>query len=104
MAAQNGSGEAGTVTLTPLGNRTRVTIALVHAPEGVAQPAHIHDGPCAKLNPKPKFPLGSVVDGVSTSVVDASMDTLIAGGLAVNIHESTANLGKYVACGDLGAS
>lgn len=102
MAAQNGSNEIGTVTLTPLGNKTRVTIALAHAPEGLAQPAHIHEGPCAKLNPKPKYPLASVVDGVSTTVVDVTMDSLTTGGLAVNVHESAANLGKYISCGDLG--
>jgi hypothetical protein len=102
IVAQNGSMESGTVTLTPLGDRTRVEIALTSAPDGVAQPAHIHEGPCATLNPKPKFALASVVDGVSTTVVNAPMDSLVNGGLAVNVHESVANLGHYVACGDLG--
>lgn len=101
LSAQNGSGEAGTVTLTPLGDKTRVEVALAHAPEGVAQPAHIHAGPCATLDPKPKYPLASVVDGVSTTVVNVPMDSLVNSGLAVNVHESVANITHYVACGDL---
>jgi hypothetical protein len=40
LAAQNGSGEIGTVTLTPLGMKTRVEVALVGTPDGVAQPDH----------------------------------------------------------------
>lgn len=103
IAAQNGSGELGTVTLTSLGDKTRVEVALANSPMSTPQPAHIHEGTCAKLNPKPKYPLAVVVDGLSTSTVDVPMSTLIAGGFAVNVHESTTNIPKYVACGDLGS-
>lgn len=102
LAAQNGSGEVGTVTLTALGDKTRVDVALANTPAMTLQPVHIHQGTCAKLNPKPKYPLSVLVDGVSTSTVDVPMSTLIAGGFAVNAHESTTNIPKYVACGDLG--
>jgi hypothetical protein len=103
LAAQNGSGEIGTVTLTAVGEKTRVDIALANAPTDVPQPAHIHEGTCAKLNPKPKYPLANVVDGTSTYMVDAPMAQLVAGGLAVNVHKSTNDIPTYVACGDLGA-
>ncbi|HMD02270.1 MAG TPA: hypothetical protein VKG44_04825, partial [Candidatus Baltobacteraceae bacterium] len=53
LAAQNGSGETGTVVLTPMGSSTKVDVAIVGAPSGVAQPDHIHPGTCAKLDPKP---------------------------------------------------
>ena len=101
VAAQNGSGEAGTVTLTPVGEKTRVDVALVGAPAGTAQPAHLHLGPCAKLDPKPKYPLTMVMDGVSTTTLDMPMSTLTAGDLAVNVHKSTTEVAAYVACGDL---
>lgn len=103
IASQNGSNELGTVTLTAMGEKTRVDIALANAPTDVPQPAHIHEGSCAKLNPKPTYPLANVVDGTSTYMVDASMAKLVAGGFAVNVHKSTTDIPTYVACGDLGA-
>jgi hypothetical protein len=101
LAAQNGSGEAGTVTLTPVGDRTRVDVALVGAPNDTPQPAHVHVGPCAKLDPKPKYPLSSVVDGFSSSTIDVPIAQLTSGDLAVNVHKSANEIPKYVACGDL---
>jgi hypothetical protein len=103
ISSLNGSTELGTVTLTAVGDKTRVDIALANAPTDVPQPAHIHEGSCSKLDPKPKFPLGVVVDGTSTTMVDAPMSQLVAGGLAVNVHKSTKDIPTYVACGDLGA-
>jgi len=100
FAAQNDSGETGTVTLKPDGDSTTVTIALTGAPAG-PQPAHIHPGTCAKLDPAPKFPLSNVVDGKSTTTVKESISKLTAGGFAVNVHKSTDDLKTYVACADL---
>jgi hypothetical protein len=101
IAAQNGSGETGTVTLTADGSdKTTVTVALTGAPAD-AQPAHIHPGSCAKLDPAPKYPLTNVVAGKSTTTVDASLASLTSGSFAVNVHKSTADLKDYVACGDL---
>ena len=103
LGTQNASGELGTVTLTAVGDKTRVDIALANAPTDVPQPAHIHEGSCAKLNPKPKYPLSVVVDGTSTSMVDVPMAQLLAGGFAVNVHKSTSDIPTYIACGDLSA-
>jgi Cu/Zn superoxide dismutase len=100
ISAQNGSGETGTVTLTPMGSSTKVVVTLSGAP-AEAQPAHIHPGTCAKLDPVPKYPLTNVVDGKSTTTVAVSVATLTAGGFAVNVHKSTSDLKDYVACGDL---
>jgi len=103
LATQNASGELGTVTLTAVGDKTRVEVALANAPTDVPQPAHIHEGSCTKLDPKPKYPLTVVVDGTSTSMVDVPMSQLIAGGFAVNVHKSTKEIPTYIACGELGA-
>ncbi len=102
LAAQNGSGELGTVTLTAVGDKTRVDLALANAPTDVPQPAHVHAGSCATLDPKPKYPLTTVVDGMSTTMLDVPMSQLVAGGLAVNVHKSTKEIPVYVTCGELG--
>ena len=101
IKAQNGSGESGTATLTRLGTKTRVVIGITGENTTGKQPAHIHMGTCAKLDPKPKYPLHDVILGKSNTVVDASFDDLVTTPMAVNVHESAANLGKYVACGDI---
>lgn len=98
--AQNGSGQHGTIALKPRGASTVVEIHLLGAPS-TAEPAHIHAGSCAHLNPAPKYPLTSVIDGISETTVKASIGTLTAGGLAVNVHKSASDLKAYVACGDL---
>ena len=101
MHAQNKSGETGSAKLTPEGaDKTRVEISLKGAPKGTAQPAHIHEGSCAKLDPKPKHGLENVVDGKSTTVVGASLESVR--GMAINVHKSTDDIKTYVSCGDIG--
>ncbi|MDQ3655533.1 MAG: hypothetical protein M3457_10685 [Chloroflexota bacterium] len=39
---------------------------------------------------------------VSTTFVDVSLDDIIAGGHAVNIHLSDEEIGTYITCGDIG--
>jgi hypothetical protein len=99
LGPENGSGESGTATFTPQGNKTEVVLQLTGAP-ATAQPAHIHEGSCAKLNPAPKIPLQNVVNGKSTTVLDMPMKQVMAGG-AVNVHKSAQDVKTYVACGDL---
>ena len=101
MGAQNKSGETGTARLTPQGDQTKVEISLKGAPKGTPQPAHIHEGTCAKLDPKPKQGLENVVDGKSSTVVPMSLETLTAGKLAINVHKSTDDIKTYVACGNI---
>ncbi len=103
LQAQSGSGQSGTATLTEQGNQTRVVISLSNAPAGVLQPAHIHQGTCANLNPQPRYPLQSVVDGRSETVVDVPLSTLLAGQFAINVHKSQQEISTYVACGEIRA-
>jgi len=99
--AQNKSGETGTAKLTPEGDKTKVEISLKGASKAGSQPAHIHDGPCAKLDPKPKYGLSNVENGKSTTEVPVKIDELTGGNLAINVHKSAADLKTYVACGDI---
>ncbi|MGC9992796.1 MAG: hypothetical protein ABSD52_10450 [Candidatus Cybelea sp.] len=100
LSAQNGSGENGTATLTQAGSDVKVVIAIPNGPAG-PQPAHIHDGTCAGLQGV-AYPLTSLASGNSTTTVKGlTIDQLLAGKYAINVHESTSNLGKYVSCGNI---
>jgi sarcosine oxidase gamma subunit len=102
LAEQNGSGESGTATLTQVGPDVSVVIALKGAP-ATPQPAHIHSGTCSDLGGVAN-PLTNVVGGASTTLVKGTtIDALLANPMAINVHESAANLGKYVACGNIAA-
>jgi hypothetical protein len=102
LAEQNDSGQSGTATLTADGDSTtRVVIELENGtPE--AQPAHVHPGSCADLDPEPKHGLTNVVDGRSETTVQAPLSELAGAGLAINVHKSAAEVQTYVACGDIG--
>lgn len=104
LHAQNGSHEYGTVALKPHGSSTTVEIHLINAPDGTAQPAHIHTGSCSKLDPAPKYPLTSVLDGTSETTVKVPLATMAGSPMAVNIHKSANDLKDYVACADLSKS
>ena len=98
LGEQNKSGESGTATITPQGNKTQVVLQINGAPAD-AQPAHIHAGTCASLDPKPKIPLQNVTNGKSTTTLDMPMSEVMSG--AINVHKSTSDIKTYVACGDL---
>jgi len=102
MAAQNKSGETGTAKLTAVGaDKTRVEISLKGGPKGTPQPAHIHEGSCAKLDPKPKYGLENVVDGKSSTEVPVGLAELRKGSFAVNVHKSGEDIKTYVSCGNI---
>jgi hypothetical protein len=98
LATQNNSGVAGTATLTDIGGgRTRVEVRV--SPGGNPNmPAHIHEGTCATLNPAPKFPLNNVMNGTSTSEVNATIAQILAAQHSVNLHKSPQEASIYTAC------
>ncbi len=102
MKPQNASGETGTTTLrdTPRGLVVTIHIKNAKGP----QPAHIHDGSCANLNPVPKYPLHNVVNGMSVTTVKGVTIAQLNGKTAVNVHKSAAALTTYVSCGDIAGS
>ena len=58
---ENGSGEDGSAQLTDQGDgTTKVELIMLNAPEGAVQPAHIHKGSCANLDPTPAYPLNNI--------------------------------------------
>lgn len=101
LEVQNNSGISGTATLTDLGGgRTRVEVRVDGAGAG-PQPAHIHEGTCANLNPAPKFPLTSITNGMSTTEVNASLQQIMSAQHAINLHKSPQEASVYVACGTI---
>jgi hypothetical protein len=101
LSVQNDSGVSGLATLTGLDGSTLVVLSLSGAPEGIAQPAHIHAGSCAEIGAV-VYPLTFPVDGVSETTLNVSLDTILGQlPLALNVHKSPEEADIYVACGDL---
>jgi hypothetical protein len=103
LKAVNDSGVSGKATLTPMDNKTMVTIDLTGAPQDIVQPAHIHQGTCENLG-APKYPLEAVKNGKSETTIDAKLSDLTAGDLAINIHKSEEEMSVYAACGEISKS
>lgn len=97
----NDSGISGTARLVPRGNQTEVIIGESSEPGGASEPVHIHLGPCTNLDPQPTYPLKNVEQGKSDTLVNVPIGQLTTGHFAVNVHESAAKIGTYVACGDI---
>lgn len=103
LGAENNSGQTGTATLTEMGSQTRVVVN-ISGGSSTAQPAHIHKGQCGPtLDPKPAYPLTSLTNGTSETMVDANMAEIANGTYAVNIHKSAAEAAVYVSCGNISA-
>ncbi len=101
LGAQNGSGQNGTAVLQDMGDGTTKVTVNISGGSAVAQPAHIHDGTCAALNPKPKYPLTSLVNGTSETIVKQPLSDLADGTYAINVHKSGTEASVYVSCGNI---
>src|ERR1700682_1198012 len=71
LTQQNNSGISGTATFTPSGGGLRVDLKVTGAGAG-PEPAHIHPGTCAQLDPTPQFTLQSVTNGASTTDIQTT--------------------------------
>jgi hypothetical protein len=79
-----------------------------------AHPAHIHSGTCTQIG-EIIFPLndlqpvstastpqaGGEVAAESTTVVDASLETILAEPHVINVHLSAEDIETYIACGEI---
>lgn len=102
LGAQNNSKQDGQAFLNDTPNGLRIKVQLKNEPAAASEPAHIHQGTCAKLNPAPWKPLSNVVGGLSvTTIKGLTLADLKKAHYAINVHQSAANLGHYVSCGDL---
>ena len=103
MKALNGSGESGKAVLkdTKAGLWVMISLSAISEIAKGPQPAHIHMGTCAKLDPKPQYPLTNVVAGKSTTTVPGvTLAMLLKSSHAINVHDAK-DLKKYVSCGNI---
>jgi Cu/Zn superoxide dismutase len=99
LSAVKGSGETAKATLTPVGNKTRVTITA----QGLTandQASHIHTQTCANPNPQPAYPLNNVKNGKASTLINVALTKLEAGQFYVNIHKSAKDF-TVVSCADI---
>jgi hypothetical protein len=101
LATLNDSGVTGSAVLTDLGDGTTRVEVDVDPAGHPDMPAHIHPGTCVNLVPQPRYPLQNIIDGVSTTDLEVTLEELFAGGLALNLHFSPDDFGTYTACADL---
>ena len=100
MNELNSSGQSGSVTLTPRGTKTTVTVSITPGAVGIAQPIHIHTGSCDDLGDI-TYRLTNLDAGMSSTRVDVSISSLLSGRFAVNAHKSGPEAGVYVSCGNI---
>lgn len=104
LHAENDSGQSGTVTLTDLGaGKTMVQVDVTGEPAGAIQPLHIHEGQCGPTLARLAFNLEDLVDGKSSTTIDASLHSLTTEGFAfaINSHKSYQDYTVYVLCGNI---
>jgi hypothetical protein len=104
LGEQNGSAQSGEAVLTAVDDSsTHVELSIAGGGD-TPEPAHIHKGTCAELDPQPAYGLDDVVAGESSTHVNVSLDELRDGDFAINVHESAAAPQTYIACGDIGSA
>jgi len=97
-----GEGQFGVATLTATANMTLVVINVIPgAPENDPQPIHIHSGSCGPELGGVDYPLTDIVEGVSVTLVDVSLDSIRDGNHVINIHESFPEIATYTSCGNI---
>lgn len=94
------SGQKGTVTMSAVGDKTRVTINITGVPNGAIEPAHVHQDNCTHPG-KVLYPLTNVVAGHSVTLVDAPFSKVAVTGNSVNVHKSAAHLNVYMGCANI---
>ena len=99
LSPDQGEGQIGSATLMSDGSTTTVDID-VDPTTGEAQPIHIHVGKCDDVG-SVVHALQNVVNGVSTTVLDRSLDEILAGDMLINVHASYADASNYTASGQL---
>src|SRR5438105_8837755 len=95
--------QPGTVTITPMGNQTRVSIVMSQPSPGGAtavQPAHFHADVCPGVGAV-VVPLTNLTDARSETTVNQSWADIQARAKSINVHKSTTEGGVYTACVNL---
>ena len=97
LGPMNGSGESGVAILTPQGSKTLVELHLKGG-SGDPQPAHFHLGTCEKYNPHHEYNLEGVIEGKSSTTLDAPLAKLVGGDMVINVHKSGTDIATISSC------
>jgi hypothetical protein len=104
LYAQNRPGETGTATFKQIPGGVNIVVSMSGGQNGT-QPIHIHTGTCANLNPVPTYALTNIVHGSSaTTIPGVSLGDLLKGNYVIDVHESSADIKRYVACAPIVAA
>jgi hypothetical protein len=98
LYAQDRPGETGTAMFEQIPGGVTVVVKMPGGQNG-SQPIHIHTGTCAAPDPAPKYALTNIVQGSSTTTIPGiTLGALLQGQYVIDVHESSADMTKYVAC------
>ena len=98
LYAQNRPGETGTATFDQMPGGVTIVVKMADGQNGT-QPVHIQAGTCANLSPVPIYALSNIVDGSSvTTISGLNLGGLLKNNYVIDIHESSADTKRYVAC------
>jgi hypothetical protein len=104
LYAQNRPGETGTATLEQIPGGVKIVVRMAGGQNG-SQPIHIHTGTCANPSRVPKYTLTNIVRGSSTTTLSGiTLGDLLKGKYIIDVHESSADTTKYVACAAVAVS
>jgi hypothetical protein len=100
------SGVSGKATLRENGGMTMVNVRMDG--DATAYPTHLHEGTCNDFEAMPGVPLADSVPGLtSRTLVEMSLDDLLAGSWVINVHhpeqqlESLLDPASVIACGEI---
>jgi len=99
LDSQMASGQTGTAVLREVGEQTEVSIITSGGSDTGPQQSHIHVGRCGSNGPI-LYPLNNIQGGVSTTTINAKLNTLTGAKNYINIHKST-NIADIQACGNI---
>lgn len=95
------SGVHGTAILTEKGNQTEVVVKMNKQADGTKpMPVHIHTGVC-NANPQVTYPLQPIVNGTSTTMVNAPLSEIRSTLRSIQVHRSAEEINVWIACGNL---
>ncbi len=95
------SGYHGKAHLKDMGDgMTHVKVEIEGMSGDMSMPAHIHMGSMDNYDPKPKYPLNNVENGMSESTVEVSLEELTSEEHVIAVHMSNEDL-TVVAVGDI---
>jgi hypothetical protein len=101
--ALTGSNLSGTATLTETGGgdagSTRIDVRLSSGSGD--HPMHIHEGPCATVDPAPWYALHNVQQGTSGTEVTLTVAELTRAPKSILVHRSAQDIDTWVACADI---